>query len=85
MAATQTTKGTTFVVHLDGVDIPEKERAVLARSIQSAALSELARLDLGGGMTVRFPLREWWGLWLERLAGRELPIPRVTVDPRGGR
>jgi hypothetical protein len=72
-------KGTDFVVHLDAVDIPEKERAAIARAIQAATLNELARLDLGGAMSFRVPRREWLGLWLERLQIGESPVARVMV------
>jgi hypothetical protein len=72
-------QGTTFIVHLDAVNIPEKDRAALSRAIQGATLSELGKLDLGGAVGFRIPNKEWLGIWLERLGGREPPVPRVTL------
>jgi hypothetical protein len=72
-------EATDFIVHLDGVNIPDKDRAAISRAIQAVTLNELAKLDLGGALGFRVPRREWLGIWLERLAGKEPPIPRVTV------
>jgi hypothetical protein len=76
MAAPQ---GTDFIVHLDAVNIPDKDRAAVSRAIQAATLTELAKLDLGGALGFRIPRREWLGIWLERLGGQEPPIPKVTI------
>ena len=73
---------TSFLVHLDGLDVPEKQRAELERAIQGAVLNEVARFDFGAAVGVRIPRREWLGIWLERLGGRDIPMPKITFGGR---
>lgn len=82
--ATEQPKGTSFVVHLNDLNLPDDQKAIVARAIQGAVLNEIARFDFGreGGLGLRIPLKEWLGLWLERVGRQEIPIPRVTFGPR---
>jgi len=82
LMASGQTQSTSFLVHLDGLDVPEKQRAELERAIQGAVLNEVARFDFGAAVGVRIPRREWLGIWLERLGGRDIPMPKITFGGR---
>jgi hypothetical protein len=66
-----------FIVHLQGISLPPDTAAQVAREVQSAALRELARLDLRGDLTFRIPRKEWLGIWIERVQAIDLPVPRA--------
>ena len=70
--------GTDLIVRFDGVTIPPDMRNALAHEIQALTLRELAKLDLGAGIGVRVPRKEWLGIWIERFGQGELPTLRVT-------
>ena len=72
-----TPKGTQFVVHLDGIKLPPKAEAIIAKEVRAAALRELARIDLRGDLAFRIPNREWLGIWIDRVPPVKLPIPRL--------
>ena len=82
-------QGTSFVVHLKDLDLPEDQHARLARIIQGAVLTEIARADfsrgavVGAPLTIHIPDKEWLGLWLERIGRLPVPIPQVNVGPIG--
>jgi hypothetical protein len=86
--AAQQSQGTSFVVHLNDVDITEEQKVKIARTIQGAVLTEIARADFGRGdvlgpeLGIRIPYKEWYGLWLERVGRQNLPVPNITFGPR---
>ena len=54
-----------FAVALGDVKLSKAQVRSLNKAIQGAALAELARLDLGSGVRVRFP-KEWLGIWIDK-------------------
>jgi hypothetical protein len=68
------TKGAEFIVKLDGVHLPPEVQTALAREIQSVTLRELAKLDLGEGLGIRVPRKDWLGIWIRDLRGGG-PLP----------
>jgi hypothetical protein len=68
-------EGTQFIVHLQGIKLPAEVEAEIAKEVRSAALRELARVDLRGDLTLRIPRKEWLGIWLERISPIDLPNP----------
>ena len=62
-----------FIVRLDGLKIDEGARQRIAQALQSAALSELGRLDLHGreSTVVIHTPKEWLGRWLREVGHLE--------------
>jgi hypothetical protein len=59
-------EGKGFRVVIEGLDADRDQVAHLNSVVQTAVLTELARLDLFEGVAVAFP-RDWIGLWLRQL------------------
>ena len=68
-------EGTQFIIHLQGIKLPPETEAEIAKEVRSVTLRELARIDLRGDFAVRIPRKDWIGLWLERAASIDLPMP----------
>lgn len=67
-----------FHVGFGDVKLSKSQQRQLASAIQSAALSELARMDVAPSGGLRFQLNpEWLGIWCERFRGGGGPIPDV--------
>jgi hypothetical protein len=64
-----------FIVDLGDIKIPEPALKRLNEKIQRVVLDELAAIDMTGDVGVRFPPREWLGIWL-RLIGANNPISK---------
>lgn len=72
-----------FVVKFDGVKLPAEAEARIAAAVQTAALAELAKLELAPSVVPQFPNRKiWLGLWIRNLKGleHELAIPKIGVQ-----
>ena len=52
-----------FVVDLGDIKASDALMKKVNQRIQSAVLEELATIDLGGDIGVRFP-KEWLGIWI---------------------
>ena len=63
----------TFTVAFGDLKLSAEHKAAIQKAIQSAALAEIARLDLARDVRFRFP-REWLGIWLQELKGSD-PMP----------
>lgn len=73
-----TQKPTTFHVALDTLKLSAAQKANLSKTINAAALHELARLDLADGLQGRIP-KEWRGMWIDRFkAGTNFTTPDTS-------
>jgi hypothetical protein len=57
-----------FVVHLGELKLRDRQERRFEEAIQSAVLTELARIDFQGDFVARFP-REWLGIWIDVQGG----------------
>jgi hypothetical protein len=58
-----------FIVRLDGLKLDQASRDRIAGAIQTAVMSELGRLDLGGDGTILIHTpKEWLGRWLREVS-----------------
>lgn len=67
-----------FIVKLSGIKLPEAVESHIANEVRAIVLRELAKLDLGEGITSRFPKGEWKGLLIEKYKGGG-PIPSIRT------
>ena len=72
----------TFTVAFGDLKLSAEQMAAIQKAIQSAALSEIARLDLARDVRFRFP-KEWLGIWLQDLKGSD-PMPWSPIVGHGG-
>jgi hypothetical protein len=69
-----------FIVDVSKADVSPDVAKELEAAVQRAALSVLARVDLGGGVNVRLPDKEWRGIWIDgRLPGKPGPRPIIGL------
>lgn len=77
-----------FTVVIDGVDLNEEVLQRINASVQKAAVTALADLELQGDFRVhfpRFPRPEWWGLWLDPIGPEQLEKGGFpTIEELGG-
>lgn len=68
MASGRKSSAGSFRVDLQGVRLSAAQRKSVTAAIESAALAEIAKLDLGTGVSVHRIRKEWLGIWIGPLA-----------------
>ena len=66
-----------FRVVVNDIELPDEVLQRINEAVQKAAVSELARVDLGGDFHVRFPRfprppGSTWGIWIDPISNDEL-------------
>ena len=69
-------QGSSFVLRLDGIKLPEEVEQNISTRLQAVFMEEVGKLDLkpkGGALTaapgysVFLPNKWWWGIWVDVL------------------
>ncbi len=72
-------KGSQFQVSFGGIKLPAAVEKRIAARIQETVIAEITKIDFKGDFGVRFPRKEWLGIWIDRIN------PKGPIGPIGPR